>query len=69
MSPYQGSDDKIKNNDSSGIEFLDMDLELIVGRSQIKSAKISDFVDLDLMNTKLNSYRMMIHLEYFPPNN
>lgn len=67
MSPYHGSNGKIKNNDSSRMEFLDVVLEFIVGKSHISLAKTKDF--FDLMNSKSKSYRMMFHLEYFPPRN
>lgn len=68
MSPYHGLDDKIKNKNSSGMEFSDVDLESTVGRSQISSTKAKDFLDLDLINSKYNSYRMTIHLDYLPPS-
>ena len=31
--------------------------------------KTSDLVDLAVVNTKSNSYRITIHLEYLPPSN
>ena len=40
-----------------------------VGSEHIRSAKTSDLVDLAVVNSKSNSYRITIHLEYFPPNN
>lgn len=42
------------------IEPAGRDLE---GREQINSAKTSDFVDLVVVKTKSNSYRVTIHLE------
>lgn len=69
MSPYHVLDDEIRNIDSSGIGSLDVVSFLAVGRSQISSKKTKDFFDLDLMNSKSNSCRMKIHLEYLPPNN
>ena len=41
----------------------------VEGREKINLAKTSDFLDLVVVNTKLNSCRMTIHLEYFHPNN
>ena len=38
-------------------------------RAQINSAKMSDFFELAAVNSKSNSYRITIHLDYFPPNN
>lgn len=63
MSPYQGLDDEIKNNESSVIEFLDVDSKPPLGRSQINLVKTKGFFDLDLLNSRSNTYRMTIHLE------
>ena len=68
-SPYQGLYDPIKNRDSSGIDGSDVVAVLSQGRLQRSSAKTKDFFDLDLMNSKSNSYKMTIHFEYFPPRN
>ena len=68
-SPYLGSDDLIRNRDSSGIDGSDVVAVLSEGRSQRSSAKTKDFFDLDLMNSKSNSCKMTIHFEYFPPSN
>ena len=68
-SPYQGLDDPIRNKDSSGIDGSDVVAILSEGRSQRSSAKTKDLFDLDLMNSKSNSYNMTIHFEYFPPSN
>jgi len=67
MSPYHGSDEKIINNDSLGIESSDVDLESGEGRSHISSAKTKDLFNLDLMNSISKYCRVMIHLEYLPP--
>ena len=67
--PYQGSYDLIRNRDSSRIDGSDIVAVLSQGRSQRSSAKTKDFFDLDLMNSKSNSYKMMIHFEYLPPKN
>ena len=67
--PYQGSDDPIRNKELSGIDGSDVVALLSEGRSQRSSAKTKDFFDLDLMNSKSNSYKMTIHFEYFPPRN
>jgi hypothetical protein len=37
------------------------------GKSDIKSAKTRDFLDLAEANSRSNSYKMTIHLLYFPP--
>ena len=66
-SPYQGLDDPIRNKDSSGIDGSDIVAVLSEGRSQSSSAKTKDFFDLDLMNSKSNSYKLTIHFGYFPP--
>ena len=66
-SPYQGSDDSIRNKDSSGIDSSDVVAVISEGKSQRSSAKTKYFFDLDLMNSKSNSYKMTIHFEYFPP--
>ena len=40
-----------------------------VRSEHIRSMKTSDLVDLAVVNSKSNSYRITIHLEYFPPSN
>jgi len=37
------------------------------GREHINSAKMSDFFDLAIVNSKSKSCKMMIHLEYCTP--
>ena len=54
---------------SSGIWSSECEGAESVGREHIRSAKTSDLVDLAVVNSKSNSYRIMIHLEYFPPSN
>lgn len=68
-SPYQGLDDPIRNRDLSGIDGFDVVAILLEGMSQRSSVKTKDLFELDLMNSKSNSYKMMIHFEYSPPNN
>ena len=68
-SPYQGSYDLIKNKYSLRIDGSDVVTVLSEGRSQRILAKTNDFFDLDLMNSKSNSYKMMIHFEYLSPRN
>ena len=60
---YQGSDDSIRNKDSSGIYGSDVVVVLLEGRSHRSLAKTKDFIDLDLMNSKSNSCKMTIHFE------
>ena len=67
MSPYQGSDELIRNKDSSGNEFLAVCLWSTRGRSVTSSANTNDYLDLEVMNSKSNSLRITIHLEYLPP--
>ena len=66
-SPYQGSDDPIRNRDLSGIDGSDIVVVLLEGRSQRSSKKAKDLFDLDFMNSKSKSCKMTIHFEYFPP--
>ena len=40
-----------------------------VGSEHIRSVKTSDLVDLAVVNSKSNSCRIMIHLEYLPRSN
>lgn len=69
MSPYHASDDKIRNRDSSKIDGSTYESMEVEGRSQSNSAKTNDFFDLDLMNSKSNSYKITFHFEYFPSSN
>jgi hypothetical protein len=68
MSPYQGSDESMRNKYSSGNESCTTDSSKARGRSVINSAKIKDFLDLGVENSRSNSCSRMIHLEYLPPN-
>ena len=60
-------DDPIRNKDLSGIDGSHVVEVLSEGRSQRSSAKTKDFFDLDLMNSKSNSYKMKSILNIFPP--
>ena len=68
MSPYQALDESMRNKNSSGNESWTMDSSKDQGRSVINSAKIKDFLDLGVENSRSNSCNKMIHLEYIPPN-
>ena len=65
-SPYQGLDDPIRNRDLSRIDGSDVVAVVSEERSHISSAKTKDFFDLNLMNSKSNSYKMTINFEFFP---
>ena len=69
ISPYHRSLEDIKNKYSSTIVALDVELLDDDGRSHSNFAKIKAFFDLDFTNSKSNSYKIAIHLEYFPPSN
>ena len=63
------SHNAIRNKDSSGMDGSVVDSVLLEGRSEVSSVNTKYFFDLDLMNSKSNSCKMMIHFEYFPPRN
>ena len=67
ISPYHGSLEDIRNKDSSTNVSLDVELLDDDGKSHSNSAKTRDFFDLDFMNSRSNSCKITIHLEYFPP--
>ena len=69
MSPYQGFLEDIRNKDSSTIASSDVASLDDDGRSHSNSANTRAFFDLDLLNSKSNSWRIAIHFEYFPPSN
>ena len=69
ISPYHGSRVLIKKNISSGIYSSGRDERESEGRKQIKSAKTNDFFELEIVNSKSNSWRMTIHFDYFHPRN
>ena len=69
ISPYQGLMVVIRNKDSSVIGCSTTVFVLVLRKSHISSTNTNDFFDLDFSNSKLNSYRITIHLEYFPPSN
>jgi hypothetical protein len=68
MSPYQGSDESMRNKDYSGNESCTTNSSKVRGRSVINSVKNKDFLDLGVENSRSNYCNMMIHLEYLPPN-
>ena len=63
------SDLSIRNSVSSGIWSLECEGAESVGREHIRSVKTGDLVDLAVVNSKSNSCRITIHLEYLPPSN
>lgn len=68
MSPYHGLLEDIRNKVSSTIvssDALSLDDN---GRSHNNSAKTRAFFDLDITNSRSNSYIIAIHFEYLPPN-
>jgi hypothetical protein len=67
ISPYHISSELIRKRDSSSKESSGTVSVLVEGRSHINSAKTKDFFDLACSNSKSNSWRMTIHLEYSPP--
>jgi hypothetical protein len=69
ISPYQRSSELIRKRDSSGKESSATFSVSVEGRSHISSVKTNDFLDLAHSNSKSNSWRITIHLEYFPPSN
>jgi hypothetical protein len=69
ISTYHMSSELIRKRDSSGKESSATFSVSVEGRSHISSAKTKDFLDLARSNSKSNSWRITIHLEYFPPRN
>jgi hypothetical protein len=67
ISPYHTSSELIRKRDSSGKESSTTFSVSVEGRSHINSEKTKDFFDLARSNSKSNSWRITIHLEYFPP--
>jgi hypothetical protein len=61
-----GTDQK---RDSSGNKSSTMFFVSMHGRSHISSTNTDYFLYLAHSNSKSNSWRITIHLEYFPPNN
>jgi hypothetical protein len=68
ISPYHGSEELIRKRDSSRIESYATFFVSVEGRSQINLEKTKDLFDLVVSNSKSNSYRITIHLDYFPPS-
>jgi hypothetical protein len=69
MYPYNMSLELIRKRDSSRKESSTTVYVSMEGRSHINSTKTKDFFDLARSNSKSNSWRIIILLEYFPPNN
>jgi hypothetical protein len=69
ISPYQRSSELIRKRDSSGKESSTTFSVSVQGRSHIISENTKDFLDLAHLNFKSKSWRITIHLEYFPPSN
>ena len=67
MSPYHGSEESTKYTDSSGNGSWATSLRSILGRFDSNSMKTRDFFALEVVKTKSNFLRTMIHLEYDPP--
>jgi hypothetical protein len=63
MYPYHMSSELIRNREYATV-FVSVE-----GRSHINSTKTKDFFDLVHSNSKSNSWRITIHLDYFPPSN
>jgi hypothetical protein len=66
---YYMSSELIRKRDSSGKESSAIVYVSVEGRSHINSEKTKYFFDLAHSKSKSNSWRINIHLEYFPPNN
>jgi hypothetical protein len=69
MYPYHISSELVRKRDSSIKESYATFSVLAEGRSHINLAKTKYFFDLALSKSKSNSWRITIHLEYFPPIN
>jgi hypothetical protein len=67
MSPYQRSDDEMRKMCSSTNKSIWITSSSNRGKSDINSAKTSDFLDLAEEKSISNSCKMTIHLLYFPP--
>ena len=68
VSPYQGSMLLIRNKYSFAIGCSTTVSVSVLGKSHISSVNTNDFFDLDFSNSKSNSCRIKIHLDYFPPS-
>jgi hypothetical protein len=69
ISPYHRSSELIRKRDSLGKESSATFSVLVEGRSHISSEKTKDFLDSTHSNSKSKSWRITIHLDYFPPRN
>jgi len=67
MSPYHDSRVLVRNKVSSSICLVKLVGVLANKREQINLATMRDFFDLVVEISKSNSYIIMIHLEYPPP--
>ena len=67
MSTYHGSNVLMRNKDSPGRESMGIVSSMARGRSHIGSTKMNDFFDLDFSNSRSNSWRIIIHDDYFTP--
>jgi hypothetical protein len=68
ISLYYTSSELIRKRDSSSKESSTTCYVSVEGRSHINSEKTKDFFDLARSNSKSNSWRITIHLEYIPPS-
>ena len=64
--PYHGSVVLIRNKNSFENESLGSNSIKAQGRSHMSLTKTKDFFDVDLENSKSNSYIMTIHQDYLP---
>ena len=60
ISPYQGLRVLIKKSESSGMYSLEREGAESEGREQSKLAKTNDFLDLVVVNSKSNTWRITI---------
>ena len=68
ISPYHGSFVLMRNKDSSGNESKGSVVLVVQGRSYISSTKTRDFLEVLLVNSISNSWRIKIQCDYFPPS-
>ncbi len=68
ISLYQGSRVLIKKRVSSGIWSSNREDAVRDAKEHNNSAKTRDFVDLTVVNSKSNPWRITIHFEYLPPS-
>ena len=68
ISTYHGSVIQMRNNDSLGNESKGSVVSVVQGKSHISSIKMRDFLEVLLVNSNSNSWRITIQHEYFPPS-